>query len=55
MDASTQRRSPVVAAFLSGISPGLGQFYNGNRRKALLFAGGGILTGSGPLAVSRKT
>lgn len=43
-------RSPVLAAFLSGIFPGLGQLYNGERGKAALFAIGAALTGFGPLS-----
>ncbi|GAB5408200.1 MAG: hypothetical protein BalsKO_05650 [Balneolaceae bacterium] len=32
-----KRRNPLVAAFLSFIQPGLGQFYNGELKKSLLF------------------
>ena len=32
-----KRRSPLVAVILSGLFPGLGQLYNGERKKALLF------------------
>ncbi|MFI5399180.1 MAG: hypothetical protein ACHQ9S_26920 [Candidatus Binatia bacterium] len=42
--APTTRRSPVVAAILSGLFPGLGQLYNRQRVKALLFLGGGVLS-----------
>lgn len=41
-------RSPILAVFLSGIFPGLGQWYNGEKTKAALFAIGGVLTGFGP-------
>jgi hypothetical protein len=44
------RRNPLVAIFLSGIFPGLGQLYNGERGKAALFALGAALTGFGPLS-----
>ena len=44
------RRSPIAAAFLSGIFPGLGQLYNRQFRKAALFALGAILTGVWPLS-----
>lgn len=44
------RRRPFVAVFLSGIFPGLGQLYNGERGKAALFALGALLTGFGPLS-----
>ncbi|HUI25017.1 MAG TPA: hypothetical protein VL403_02945 [Candidatus Kryptonia bacterium] len=40
---SIKRRSPILAAFLSGIFPGFGQFYNRERRKAVLFFGAGIV------------
>ena len=49
MDHPGRQRRPLLAAFLSGIFPGVGQLYNGERRKALLFAVGGIATGFGPL------
>jgi hypothetical protein len=42
--APTTRRSPVVAVILSGLFPGLGQLYNRQRVKALLFFGGGVLS-----------
>lgn len=41
-------RSPLLAVILSGLFPGLGQLYNGQRWKALLFVAGGVLTGFGP-------
>ena len=42
-------RSPVLAAVLSGLFPGLGQLYNRQRLKALLFFLGGVITAFGPL------
>jgi len=42
------RRSPVLAAVLSGLFPGLGQLYNRERLKALLFFAGGAITAFGP-------
>jgi hypothetical protein len=42
-------RSPLLAAVLSGLFPGLGQFYNRQRGKGLLFLVGGALTAFGPL------
>lgn len=47
---AARRRSPVVAAVLSGVFPGLGQLYNGQRLKALLFAGGAVVTSVGPIS-----
>jgi hypothetical protein len=44
-----QRRRPVLAAFLSGIFPGFGQLYNGERLKGLLFCAGGAVSAFGPL------
>jgi hypothetical protein len=44
-----RRRKPLLAVFLSGIFPGLGQLYNRDRLKALLFLAGGALTAFGPL------
>lgn len=44
------RRSPVLAMMLSGIFPGLGQLYNREPRKGLLFGVGAVLTGFGPLS-----
>lgn len=44
----------MIAAFLSGLFPGLGQLYNRDLLRALLFFGGGILLGFmpiGPLTV----
>ena len=43
-------RSALIAVFLSGLFPGLGQLYNRERAKAALFAGAAILTGFGPLS-----
>ena len=45
-----KRRSPIVAVLLSGLFPGLGQVYNREWRKALLFLVGAALTGFGPLS-----
>jgi len=45
-----RRRSPLLAVILSGFFPGLGQLYNGEKRKALLFVLGGVVTGFGPLS-----
>jgi len=44
------RRSPAVAAILSGLFPGLGQLYNRQRVKAVLFLVAGIVAGFGPLS-----
>jgi hypothetical protein len=41
-------RSPVLAVMLSGIFPGLGQLYNRERRKGLLFLIAGAVTAFGP-------
>ena len=46
---SPRRRSPILAVVLSGLFPGLGQLYNRERLKALLFFAGGVLTAFGPL------
>ncbi len=45
------RRSPVVAALLSGLFPGLGQLYNREWRKAFLFFAGGMVTSVATLFV----
>ncbi len=45
---STTRRSPIVAAVLSGVFPGLGQLYNRERLKGLLFVVAGAVTAFGP-------
>ena len=47
---SSARRSPAVAAVLSGLFPGLGQFYNRERLKGALFLAAGVVTGFGPLS-----
>jgi len=44
----TPRRSAMLAVFLSGLFPGLGQLYNRRRAKAAAFALAAILTGFGP-------
>jgi deazaflavin-dependent oxidoreductase (nitroreductase family) len=46
--APAKRRSPILAAVLSGFFPGLGQLYNRERMKGLLFFAGGVLTAFGP-------
>jgi hypothetical protein len=43
------RRSPTIAVLLSGTFPGLGQLYNRDGRKGLLFIVGALLTAFGPL------
>ncbi|MBI3783851.1 MAG: hypothetical protein HY270_10655 [Deltaproteobacteria bacterium] len=43
------RWRPLLAATLSGLFPGLGQLYNGERIKALLFFAVGALMALGPL------
>jgi hypothetical protein len=48
--ASPRRRSPLVAVVLSGLFPGLGQLYNREPLKALLFGIGGVVTAVGPLS-----
>jgi hypothetical protein len=48
--ASAKHRRPVVAVVLSGIFPGLGQLYNRERLKALLFGVGGVVTAFGPFS-----
>jgi len=48
--ALTPRRSPLLAVVLSGLFPGLGQLYNRERFKALLFLIGGVVTAVGPLS-----
>jgi hypothetical protein len=45
---SLTRRRPLLAAFLSGIFPGLGQLYNRERLKALLFFACGAVSAFGP-------
>ncbi len=45
-----RHKSAGLAMVLSGLFPGLGQLYNGQRWKALLFVVGGVLTGFGPLS-----
>jgi hypothetical protein len=48
--AAQRRRRPLVAVVLSGLFPGLGQLYNRQWLKALLFLVGAALTGFGPLS-----
>jgi hypothetical protein len=47
---SSARRSPTVAAILSGLFPGLGQLYNRQRVKAVLFLVAAVVAGFGPLS-----
>lgn len=47
---SPQRRRALIAVVLSGLFPGLGQLYNGQRLKAVLFAAVGAVTAFGPLS-----
>ncbi len=47
---ASPRRRPLIAVVLSGLFPGLGQLYNGERLKAVLFAATGAVTAFGPLA-----
>ena len=49
--APPARRSPMVAALLSGLFPGLGQLYNRQWRKAFLFFAGGVLASGATLFV----
>ena len=42
------RRRPWLAALLSGLFPGLGQLYNGEGLKGLLFVLAGVITMIGP-------
>src|ERR1700687_184773 len=49
-DAVAKPRSPMLAVFLSGLFPGLGQVYNRDWRKAVLFSVAGVLSGFGPLS-----
>jgi len=44
------RRSPLVAVLLSGFFPGLGQLYNRQWVKALLFGVVSAIVGFGPLS-----
>jgi hypothetical protein len=48
VEGSARRRSPILAAILSGFFPGLGQLYNRERLKGLLFFAGGVVTAFGP-------
>jgi hypothetical protein len=48
--AAGRRRSPLLAAVLSGLFPGLGQLYNRERLKALLFLIGGVVFAAGPFS-----
>lgn len=44
------RKSKMLALFLSGLFPGLGQLYNGDFLRALLFFVAGYVSGFGPLS-----
>ncbi|MBI1814648.1 MAG: hypothetical protein HYR72_06705 [Deltaproteobacteria bacterium] len=48
--ASPPRRRPAVAVVLSSIFPGLGQLYNREKLKALLFGVAGVVTAFGPFS-----
>jgi hypothetical protein len=48
--AAIKPRSPTIAVVLSGAFPGLGQLYNHEKMKALLFAAGAAVTGFGPFS-----
>jgi hypothetical protein len=50
--ALAPRRRPLLAAVLSGLFPGLGQLYNRERLKALLFLIGGVVASAGPFSLS---
>ena len=49
-DATPTRRRPVVAVILAGLFQGLGQLYNREWLKALLFFAAGAVTAFGPLS-----
>jgi hypothetical protein len=46
----SMRRRPLIAAILSGLFPGLGQWYNRERLKALAFLVAAVVTSVGPLS-----
>ena len=48
--AAPKPRSPIVAVLLSGVFPGLGQLYNRQPLKALLFGGVSAVLGFGPMS-----
>jgi hypothetical protein len=48
--APPPRRSPLLAVVLSGLFPGLGQLYNREPLKGLLFGIGGVVTAVGPFS-----
>jgi len=48
-EQTVSHRRPWIAAFLSGLFPGLGQLYNRDFLRAALFFVAGILTSFGPL------
>jgi len=43
MTEQSVRRQQVIALILSGVFPGLGQFYNHQARKGVVFLGAGIV------------
>ena len=43
MTQQSVRRKQVIALILSGVFPGLGQFYNHQARKGVAFLGAGIV------------
>jgi hypothetical protein len=43
MTASSVRRQQVIALILSGVIPGLGQFYNRQPKKGVAFLGAGVI------------
>ena len=49
VDDPPNRRGALIAAILSGFFPGLGQLYNRQWIKAVLFLAGGTITAFGPL------
>lgn len=44
-----KRRRVLIAVVLSGLFPGLGQLYNGQRLKGVLFIAAAVVTAFGPL------
>jgi len=46
--APRRARSRILAVFLSGLFPGMGQLYNGDPLRALGFVVAAIVTGFGP-------
>jgi hypothetical protein len=50
MTGAPPKKRPLLAAFLSGIFPGLGQLYNHQPLKGALFGVAAVVTGFGPLS-----